>query len=821
LDLLSHTTLYVKVLLPLSLEGTFTYRVPIELNEEVAIGKRAIVQFGKKKVYSAIIIEVEEQPPTDYQAKYLLSIMDDIPIVLEKQIEFWKWVSEYYMCTLGEVMNAALPSAMKLESQSKIVMRKEIDLENIILDQYEKPIIDNLLKIGELTVDQVDKLSGKRSTYKLIQSLFEKELIWINEELQGGYKPKIRREISLNAVYENKSVLSELIDKLKTKAPMQAKALIQIAENSEAFTGLDKLKFQKDYNLSPAAVKALVNKDILFEQEVQVDRQILVDDSELNTNSLTKVQEKIYEDLKEEYKAKNIALLQGITSSGKTHIYISLIEDVIKGGKQVLYLLPEISLTTQLIRRLQAYFGNKVMVTHSRFNTNERVEVWYKILNREIDILIAPRSGIFMPFQNLGLIVVDEEHENSFKQYEPNPRYNARDASVVLAKMTGAKILLGSATPSLESYQNALKEKYAFAKIESRFSGVHSPSYEVIDMRAVRRNNTNIGIFSKKLLDALRETKAENQQSILFLNRKGYVPITECSECSWTPKCIRCDISLTYYRRDNCMRCHFCGYQTKPFNSCPTCGNTDLKMAGYGTERIESELQTILPEFTIERFDQATARTRRSYETIIGDFEEGKTDILVGTQMLTKGLDFQNVLTVGILDADHALNFPDFRAYERSFQLMIQVGGRAGRRDRQGKVFIQTNQPEHRVIDQVVKYEFEEMYRTEIEEREKFAYPPFNRLIRITVKHKDYFETEKAADFLNMLLRPLFGDALLGPEEPYVSRIRGYYLRQLLIKLDSNKNRKAMKATIAEKISQFKKTREYKSVRLVVDVDPY
>lgn len=809
--------------MPLSLDSSYTYRVPVELNEEVAIGKRVIVQFGRKRVYSAIIIEICEEPPGAYQAKYLLSVLDDLPVVLESQLKFWKWVSDYYMCTLGEVMNAALPSAMKLESQSKIVLRpKEEGTDSEIqLDQYEKPIIANLEKLGELTIDQVDKLSGKRSTYKLIQSLFEKELIWINEELQGGYKPKIRPFIVIGEIYRQKSIIDDLIKSKLARAPMQIKSLISLYEIDKEFEGVDRLSFQKQNDLSLSAIKSLVSKGILEEFEVQVDRQIKVDESELRENDLTKEQTEIYNQLKEDYKSKNIALLQGVTSSGKTHIYISLIEDIIEQGQQVLYLLPEISLTTQLIRRLQAYFGNRVMVTHSRFNTNERVEVYYKVLNREIDILIAPRSGIFMPFQNLGLIVVDEEHENSFKQNEPNPRYHARDASVVLAKQWGAKILLGSATPSLESYQNALTEKYAFAKIDSRFSGVHSPKYEVVDMRAERRMGSNIGIFSKRLIDALKTTKEEGQQSILFLNRKGYVPITECSECSWTPKCIRCDISLTYYRKDNCMRCHFCGYQTKPFSNCPTCGNNDLKMAGYGTERIEAELKNIIPEFSIQRFDQVTARTRRAYENIIGDFEEGNTDILIGTQMLTKGLDFQNVLTVGILDADHALNFPDFRAYERSFQLMIQVGGRAGRRDRQGTVYIQTNQAQHRVIDQVVNYQFEEMFNAEIEERKKFVYPPFNRLIRISVKHKDYFLAEKAADYLNMLLRPLFGDAVLGPEEPYISRIRGLYLRQLLVKLDPAKNRVAMKQTIAEKIAQFKKTKDYKAVRLVVDVDPH
>lgn len=819
-DLLSHTTLYVEVLLPLNLAQFYTYRVPFEWNEEVAVGKRVIVQFGRKKVYSALILSISEQPPEKYQAKYILSVMDDLPIVNDTQLRFWEWVAQYYMCTMGEVMNAALPSALKLESQSKVVLRDEIP-EDIVLDKHEIPVIDNLRKLGELTMDQVDKLSGKKSTYKIVQSLYEKGLIWINEEIQGGYKAKVRKFLVLNESFKTEEEFEETISALERRAPKQLEALLAMMSADRDMEGVDRAEFISEHDLSTSAVNALIDKQIFIQYEKEVDRLEEVDDSELRVNQLTVPQKQIYEALHDSYKDKEIALLQGVTSSGKTHIYISLIEEQIKKGKQVLYLLPEISLTTQLIRRLQAYFGNSVVVTHSRFNNNERAEVWYKLLNKEIDILIAPRSGVFMPFDNLGLIVVDEEHENSYKQNEPNPRYNARDASIVLARMHGAKVLLGSATPSLESYRNALDGKYGFRHLEGRYSGVQVPEYEIVDMRLERRLNTNNGIFSGRLLDEIKQAHAEGKQSILFLNRKGYVPITECVECSWTPKCIRCDISLTYYRKDNCLRCHFCGYQIKPINECPSCGNTDIRMTGYGTERVETELQTILPDLAIQRFDQATARTKSAYERIIGDFEAGRTDILVGTQMLTKGLDFQNVTLVGILDADHALNFPDFRAYERSFQQMIQVGGRAGRREIQGKVLIQTNQPSHRALNQVVQTDYKGMYELEVEEREKFNYPPFWRLVRITVKHKDYFLTEKAADYLNWLLKKDFGDFILGPEEPFVTRIRGLYLRQLLIKLDPEKSRRAMKAVIALKVDQFRKTKEYRGVRLVVDVDPY
>jgi primosomal protein N' (replication factor Y) len=819
-ELFEHTTLYCEVLLPLALDQAYTYRVPFELNEEVSIGKRVVVQFGSKRIYSGLIKSISEEPPKGYQAKYILSVLDDLPILSDKQLPFWKWIASYYMCSLGEVMNAALPSAMKLESQSKLVLRKQVDLLTI-LDESEKPIVEHLQKLGELSIDQADKLSGKKNIYKIIQSLYDKEIIWINEELHHAYQPKTRNYVCLDEAYRSPKEQKILFESLETRASKQLEVLMRLITADKDHRGVDKLEFISKYGLSPSSVKSLIDKGILFQYEEILQRTAVVSEDDLKTNQLNEVQQGIYESLMNDFQEKPIALLQGITSSGKTHIYIALIEEMLRLGKQVLYLLPEISLTTQLIRRIQAYFGNLVMVTHSRFNANERVEIWYKLLNKEISILMAPRSGVFMPFSDLGLVIVDEEHENSFKQSEPSPRYNARDASIVLAQIHDAKVLLGSATPSIESNYNALAGKYGFAHLESRYSGVHVPAYHVVDMRAERRERSNVGIFSRTLLKALEETKAAGQQSILFLNRKGYVPITECTECSWTPRCIRCDISLTYYRKDHCLKCHFCGYQIKPLTQCPACSNTEIKMSGYGTERIEAELQTILPDLIIQRFDQVTARTKKAYEDIIGSFERGETDVLVGTQMLTKGLDFQNVLTVGILDADHALNFPDFRSFERSFQQMIQVGGRAGRRDIQGNVFIQTNQPEHHVIDQVVNHDYRGLYEKEIAEREKFQYPPFNRLITITIKHKDFFVVEKAADYLNWMLRPLYGDFLLGPMEPHVSRIRSLYIRNFLLKLDPSKKRGELKTKLKEMIAQFKKNKDYKSVRVIVDVDPY
>ena len=497
-----------------------------------------------------------------------------------------------------------------------------------------------------------------------------------------------------------------------------------------------------------------------------------------------------------------------------------LIEDCIRKGKQVLYLLPEISLTTQLIKRIQTYFGDRVLVNHSKFNKNERLEIWQKIKNQEADVLLAPRSGIFMPFNDLGLIIVDEEHENTYKQSEPSPRYQARDSSIVLGQITGAKILLGSATPSVESMHNAKQEKYGLVHLSNRFSGVTPPEFEVVDMRDEKKKHKNKGIFSSVLLQHIQKNLENKEQVILFLNRKGYVPITECNECSWSPRCIHCDITLTYYRKENRLRCHFCGYNIAPVSQCPACGNTAMKMLGYGTERIESELATLFTSARIQRLDYESTRTKSAFENIITGFENKEIDILVGTQMLTKGLDFDNLSLVGILDADHALNFPDYRAFERSFQLFTQVGGRAGRRKTQGKVIIQANQPEHPVIQQVMNGDYAGFFDKEIEDREKFHYPPFGRLIKITVKHKDYLHTEKAAEMLAYLLREKLGGMMLGPEEPYVTKIRGLFIRQILIKIVPPMPLKGVKNVLSEKLQIFKTNKDYRQVRVVVDVDP-
>jgi primosomal protein N' (replication factor Y) len=807
------------VLLPLSLPQEYTYRIPQEFNEEVAVGKRVMVQFGKKRIYAAIVVEIDNKPPEKYQAKYILAVLDDTPIVTEQQLEFWAWISRYYLCNWGEVMQAALPNALKLQSETLVELNLDTDLSQIDLDSTEVPIVEQLKVAGSLTLDQVSSLLKSKSSYKQIHSLYEKGVIHIREDLHERYKPKLKRYIKFAETFQSKSALSELFDDLSNKV-QQLNVVMQLMSVDPAFEGVDKLNFIAEHSLSPSSVRTLVKNDILEENQVVVDRIVYEGTDVTKENQLTDEQLDVYNAITTWYEEKEVVLLHGVTSSGKTHVYIKLIEDHLAKGEQVLYLLPEISLTTQLIKRIQTYFGDKVLVNHSKFNNNERLEIWQKIKDNEAQVLLAPRSGIFMPFDNLGLIIVDEEHENTYKQSEPSPRYQARDCSIVLGQIADAKVLLGSATPSVESMQNAKSGKYGFVGLSNRFSNVTPPQFEVVDMRDEKKKNKNKGIFSSVLLEAMKQTINAGEQVILFLNRKGYVPITECNECSWSPRCIQCDITLTYYRKENRLRCHFCGYNIAPISQCPACGNTAMKMLGYGTERIESELQQFIPDARIQRLDYETTRTKSAFENIITGFEKKEIDVLVGTQMLTKGLDFEALSLVGILDADHALNFPDYRAFERSFQLFTQVGGRAGRRNKQGKVIIQANQPDHFVVQQVVEGNYEAFFDKEVADREKFHYPPFGRLIKITVKHKDYLVTEKAGDMLAYLLRPQLGSMMLGPEEPYVTKIRGLFIRQLLIKVVPPMPLKGIKKHIQEKVLQFKQTKDYRQVRVIVDVDP-
>ncbi|MBI1305979.1 MAG: primosomal protein N' [Bacteroidetes bacterium] len=816
-----YTILYIRVLLPLALRNEYTYRVPQELNELVDVGKRVVVQFGKRKIYTGLVLSVGEESPAEYDSKYILSVLDDVPVVSETQFKFWRWISSYYLCSLGEVMNAALPAAMKLESESKVSLKDGVDTQNVELDLGEQAIVHLLEDSGGMSLNELDKITGKKSNFRYIKSLYEKGLISIREELLERYVPKFVTYVSFRNEFAEHSNRKDLFNELENKYPLQLEVLLRLISADPGNEGVDRNQFIKQFKLSKSSVKTLVKNQILKEENRVVDRVRFDLDDELKENHLTGDQAEVYAKMNELFPEEKPVLLQGITSSGKTHVYIQLIEDAIKNGRQVLYLLPEISLTTQLIHRIQSYFGDLVAINHSRFSDEERQEIWDKVFRNEVKILLTPRSGIFMPLHDIGLIIVDEEHEQAFKQSEPNPRYHARDLSIVLAGLYKAHLVLGSATPSVETQFNARHGKYGRVVLENRFKGVALPGFELVDMRQERLQKKNSGVFSSVLVDALKKTFEQGEQAILFQNRKGYVPITECPECSWTPRCVNCDITLTYYRFEDRLKCHFCGYSTPPVTECKACGSPVLNISGYGTERIEHELLDLFPDIRVHRVDQESTRKKHALENIIRKFENRETDVLIGTQMIAKGLDFDHLKLVGIIDADHALNFPDFRAFERSFQLFTQVAGRAGRRSDPGTVIVQTNQPEHPVLASVVQHDYETFYQSEIQERSKFQYPPFSRLIRITLKHKDKAIVHQASQHLGMMMKQRLGDFLLGPLEPYVSRIRGLFLRQMIVKIVSPLPLNGTKQFVDQCVQLTKGERSFSTVRIIVDVDPY
>lgn len=792
------------------------------MNEEAIEGVRVVVPFGKKKLYVGIIVSLHEKPPKHYEAKYILHILDSVPLLSEIHLKFWRWISEYYMCHIGEVMQAALPAGLKMQSETKIGLNPEAESDDIEMDDKERLIVEHLKQHAELTPDKIAELLGIQNCYKYLKSLYDRGLILFLEELEDTYKPLIIKTISIAIDYQNDEAMGELFDSLQNKAPAQMNVMARLISMCQLTGNIKKDALTGQEGVTSAAIKALVKKGILIETAIEKDRIEFGKGKDSVDFVLIPAQQRAYDHLKLHFQEHDQALLFGVTSSGKTHVYLRLIEDTLKEGKQVLYMVPEIALTTQLIERVQHQFGDRVVVWHSRFNPHERVELWQAVAKNKVDVVVGPRSAIFLPFTNLGLVIIDEEHETSYKQYDPNPRYNGRDSGIMLSHLFSAKCLLGSATPSVETYANVVNGKYAYAEINERFGGIKMPEIQIVDMLTEKKQKRVNGIFSVTLLDEIKQTLANNEQVILFLNRKGYVPITECADCSWTPMCTNCDISLTYYKSSDKLRCHYCGYHREPVARCVACGSAHIIMAGYGTERVEDDLKLLLPEVPIGRFDYDTTRTKHSHQKIIHDFEEGHVKILIGTQMIAKGLDFEKVRLVGILNADQMLNFPDFRASERAFQLMLQVAGRAGRRETIGKVLIQTNRIDHPVIHQVLEGNFKEFFTTEIAERQKFRYPPFYRLIKLTCRNKDFHLLQKAADSLFLLLQQGLGNQVLKPQYPPVARIRNYYLKDILIRLD-NDHKEIAKAKhfIRLQINKLNEMKEYKSVYVHADVDPY
>lgn len=814
-------TLFVDVILPLAIAKNYTYRVPFQLNSDIAVGKRVVVQFGKSKLYTAIVETIGNRPPEKYEAKYLLDVLDDKPIVTERQLQFWHWLADYYMCYMGEVMNAALPSALKLASETRVGLNKGFEFDRSILHDKEFLITEALEMQDELTVGDIVKLLGQKTVMPILKSMFEKNIINISEEVSERYKPRKRMFLTLNPVYHNQEALKELFPILEKRAPKQADALLAFIKLARTQKNISKNELIEESGASDASIKSLIEKEVFMAEERNVSR-LYFDEDEFSDNfQLSEHQQDTLNDIQEQFTHKDVVLLHGVTSSGKTQVYIRLIEGMINSGKQVLYLLPEIALTTHIIERLRQYFGSNIGVYHSRFNDNERVEVWQKVLNHEYKVILGARSSVFLPFEDLGLVIVDEEHETSYKQFDPAPRYNARDAAVYLGNMYGGKVLLGSATPSFESYYNARTQKYGLSELKERFGGVQLPQTEVVNITEEMKKKTMQSHFTSVLMEDIKNALAQKEQVILFQNRRGYAPVLMCKICAYTPRCINCDVSLTYHKSSGKLHCHYCGYKEDAPSICPACGSTHLEYKGFGTEKVEDELNILLPETHIARMDLDTTRSRNSLQNILNDLEEKKIDILVGTQMVAKGLDFSDVTVIGIINADSLLKYPDYRANERSFQMLAQVSGRAGRRDKQGKVVIQTYDPNHRVIRQVIENNYEELYLTEMPERKSFKYPPFYRIINLDIKHKNSDILNNQAEYLANELRKSFGDRVVGPEAPLISRIRNYYIKSVMLKFERDVvSVGRAKNLLRDIITQFQTTKLSKGSIIQADVDP-
>lgn len=816
-------TLFVEVILPLAISRNYTYRVPFEMNDAIATGKRVVVQFGKSKLYTAVVANITELAPEKYEAKYLIDILDDRPVVTQRQLQFWHWLAEYYMCNEGEVMNAALPSALKLASETKVMLNKDFEYDKASLNDKEYLITEALDIQPELTISDIAKLLGQKTVMPILKSLFEKNIVTISEEVSERYKPRKRTYLTLNPAYHNQEALKELFNILEKRAPKQADAVLAFIKLSRQQKAVAKNELIEESGSGESSIKSLIEKEVFIAEDRTVSRLgYTEDEDQLSNFILSPAQETALAQAQEQFLEKDVVLLHGVTSSGKTQIYIKLIEEMMATGRQVLYLLPEIALTTHIIERLRVYFGGTIGVYHSRFNDNERVEVWQKVLNNEYKVILGARSSVFLPFNDLGLIIVDEEHETSYKQYDPAPRYNARDAAIYLANMYKGKVLLGSATPSFETYYNARVKKYGMVELMERYGGVQLPLIEVVSISEETKRKTMQSHFSGVLMQDIQLALDNKEQVILFQNRRGYAPVLMCRVCAYTPKCINCDVSLTYHKHTHKLHCHYCGYKEDTPSICPACGSTHLEYKGFGTEKVEDELSVLMPNVRLARMDLDTTRSRNSLQTILNNLEEKKIDVLIGTQMVAKGLDFADVTVIGIINADSLLKYPDYRANERSYQMLAQVSGRAGRRGKQGKVVIQTYDPNHRVIKQVIENDYSDLYFTEMEERKNFKYPPYYRIISLDIKHKTPEILYNQAEYLANELRKHFGDRVIGPEAPLINRIRNYYIKSIMLKFERDTiSIVKAKAIIRDVITQFQTTQLSKGSIVQPDVDPY
>ncbi|MBS7348446.1 MAG: primosomal protein N' [Muribaculaceae bacterium] len=819
--------MFAEIIVPLPLYGTYTYRIPPEIQGAVQVGSRVLVQFGKKKFYTGLISSLHNETPT-YEVKDIVSVLDPKPLVKYPQLKLWNWISEYYLCSVGEVYKAAVPTGLKPESETMISLNEEFGTpEGVKLTERQAMVVMLLEEKKRLRISDIEKELKIKNVTQIAGSMLDMGIIHIDEKIVERYHAKSETYIELNIERGDQEGLKEFFDKTH-RSQYQEKALIcwldlsGWMQSNRPLLDVTRKQLLDLSGISAGILRSMIEKDIFRQEKRSINRfngNDSVKRQELAT--LSPQQQRACQEITEQLRSRQSVLLHGVTGSGKTEVYTHLIDHVLKTGNQVLYLVPEISLTTQLTDRLRKVFGDRLLVYHSKFSDSERVDIWKRLLeSNEPMVVLGVRSSVFLPFGRLGLVIVDEEHESSYKQYDPAPRYNARDTAMVLASMHGAKVVLGSATPSIETYYKATTGKYGLVTLSERYEGAVLPEVEIIDMREQRKKKQNIGTLSSPLIQEMRGALSDNKQVILFQNRRGFAPVVVCQQCGWTPKCENCDVSQIYHKYNNMLKCHYCGYTRALPTVCPACGLNGIEVYGYGTERIAEEVGKNFPQARISRMDLDTTRNKDAYQDIIEDFAAHRTDILVGTQMVSKGLDFGEVRMAGVINADTLLNFPDFRSNERAYNMLEQVAGRAGRRKEKGKVLIQTTNPKENVLEYVKAHDYSSYYQSEIAERERYAYPPFTKIINIYLRNKDGNMVDRAAVIYAKKLREVFGTRVLGPEKPFVGRIALWYIQSIMLKIEAGASMSKVKQILRQIYEQAAAWSEFKSTQIYYDVDP-
>lgn len=812
---------FADVILPLPLPNPFTYKLSEKESKVLKVGFRVAVSFGKRKIYTGIIIRLHNESPLNYEVKPIEFIYDSKSIVDQLRIDFWTWMSKYYFSPIGDILKAAVPSTLLLESES-IISKIDISEEEIKNMSDNEYLIYEALELEDIRIADINLITDRKTVYPIIQKMIQSGYIELMQQIKEKYKPKLVKFIKLTSQKKSQKSIKDVLNEIK-KYPKQKEILmtiVKIDKNKKTWIKLTEIK--NHLSFSTSSLKSLERKKIIEIKIFKEDRNIEQNFETKKKIVLSQAQSKAVKKINSEFKKMDVVLLEGVTSSGKTEIYLNIIENYLSNNRQVLYLLPEISLTTQIIQKLKNYFGDKVSVFHSRNSIHERTEVWQNVQEnkKNAQIIIGARSSLFLPFKNLGLIIIDEEHENSYKQQEPSPRYHARDSAIILSRLHKSKIILGSATPSIESSKNARNGKYGWVKLNERYGGIKMPKIETIDIKEEILNDKMDGLFSKKLIDEIGNTLKEKKQVILFRNRRGYASIWMCNTCGYHINCDNCDVTLTFHNVSNNLKCHYCGFTIKTPKICSTCGVESMINKGDGTQQIEESIKEYFPKAKVNRMDWDTTRGKWSFDKIINSFADHEIDILIGTQMVTKGLDFNNVKLVGVLNTDHFLNFPNFRAHEKAFQVLTQVAGRAGRKETQGKVLLQTYQPNHPIIQYVINNDYKSMFEAQLVERIEYKYPPYVRLIKLTIKDKSHDKVNIACEWLDKMMRRSYKGDILGPVYPEISRVRNKYQKQFIVKLKNIDSINQFRSILNKTLISFDSISKYRSVRVIVDVDP-